>query len=340
MTAVFKRTLKTDKGKSIVRKHAKTSNAQKIYEELLMHYNTSIKADAEAEDILHYLITARVDDGKWKGDTHSFILHWEKQVELYNDKSTHKLHESHQRTYLEQAVRGISDLAVIKTTARTLAKNTNKPITYDMYTDLLHTAAMQYDLAVGKTNPHDKRRGKRNVYNHDITESDENFFDTIQEEEQVHDVDTTIYELNYGQSAPTRLPRDSWFSLTRDDQNAWKKISEEGKASILKLLKTKVENNSNIPKPSAKTHPPQQNKIHDKRNINMSEFDKFIELYHSFCRGDRDNPETQVEHNIDNNNDDDQDQLYAMLTKNKPNDLKNQKPGNICRLLSKANSKE
>ena len=92
-----------------------------------------------------------------------------------------------------------------------LAKNINKPITYDMYTDLLHTAAMQYDLAVGKTNPHDKRRGKRNVYNHDITESDENFFDTIQEEEQMHDVDTTIYELNYGQSVPTRLPCDSWL---------------------------------------------------------------------------------------------------------------------------------
>ena len=128
-------------------------------------------------------------------------------------------------------------------------------------------------------------------------------------------------------------------SLTRDDQNAGRK-SEEGKASILKLLKIKVENSSNMPKPLAKMHPSQQKKIHDKRNINMSEFDKFIELYHSFCRGDRDNPETQEEDNIDNNNDNDQDQLYAMLTKNKSADVKNQKPGNINHLLSKSHGKE
>ena len=319
----------------------KTSNAQKIYDELLAHHNTSTKADAEAEDILHYLITAKVDDGKWKGDTDSFLLHWEKQVEIYNDKSVDKIQEAHQRMYLEQAVRGIPELAVVKTTAKTVAKQNKSPVTYEMYLDLLHDAAMQYDLTIGKTSPHDKRRGKRNVYNHSIMESDDDYFDTIQEEEQIHDVDTTIYELNYGQSVPTRLPRDSWFSLTRDDQNAWKKISEEGKANILKLLKPKGENTGpNMPKPTAKMPTFQQKKPPDKRNINMSEFDKFIELYHTFCRGDHDNPETQVEENIANANNHEEDQLYAMLTQNKPANVKDQRPGNISRLLSKAHSKE
>ena len=72
----------------------------------------------------------------------------------------------------------------------------------------------------------------------------------------------------------------------------------------------------------------------------MSEFDKFIELYHTFYRGDHDNPETQVEDNIAIANNDEEDQLYAMLTKNKSADVKDQKPGNVCRLLSKACSKE
>ena len=72
----------------------KTSNAQKIYDKLLAHHNTSTKDDAEAEDILHYLITAKVDDAKWKGDTDSFLLHWEKQVKIYNDKSVDKIQEN------------------------------------------------------------------------------------------------------------------------------------------------------------------------------------------------------------------------------------------------------
>ena len=95
-----------------------------------------------------------------------------------------------------------------------------------------------------------------------------------------------------------------------------------------------------MPKPANKMPPFQQKKPPDKRNINMSEFDKFIELYHTFCRGDCDNPETQVEDNIANDNNDEEDQLYAMLTKNKSADVKDQKPGNVCRLLSKAHSKE
>ena len=72
----------------------------------------------------------------------------------------------------------------------------------------------------------------------------------------------------------------------------------------------------------------------------MSDFDKFISLYHAFCGGDQDNSETQVEDNLVDITDEDQDQLYAMLTKNKPSDERNQRAGNINRLLSKAHSKE
>ena len=95
-----------------------------------------------------------------------------------------KTQESHQCIYLEQALRGIPELAVVKATAKTEAKQNKSPVTHEMYLDLLHDAAMQYDLTVGKTIPHDKRRGKCNVYNHSIMESDDDFFDTIQEEEQ------------------------------------------------------------------------------------------------------------------------------------------------------------
>ena len=241
MTAVFDKTLKTDKGKAIVRQYHGTSNAQKMYEELQEHHLTSTKAEAEAESLLRYLITSQVDDGKWRGDTHSYILHWEKQVEDYNHKSAEKIGETQQKMYLEQAVKGISQLAIVKTTARTVAKQTKIDVNYTMYADLLKGAAMQYDLTVDKTNPHEKRRAKRTAYSHDIMQTEDDFFDTFQDEDIFHDVDTTIYELNYGQTVPTRLPRDSWFGLTRNDQNAWKNISEEGKASILKLLKSKSE---------------------------------------------------------------------------------------------------
>ena len=119
------------------------------------------------------------------------------------------------------------ELAVIKTTAKTIGKTLKKEVIYDMYIDLLHDAAQQYDLSIGKTDAKDQRRTKRNIYTHQIVDSHDNLFDAHKEQESNHDVDTTIYELNYGQRVPTRLPRDSWFGLTRNDQQTWKNISEE-----------------------------------------------------------------------------------------------------------------
>ena len=338
MTAVFQKTLQTDKGKSIVRKYAKTSNAQKIYAELEEHHLTSTKAEAESENILNYLITSKIDDGKWKGNADSYILHWEKQVELYNDKSSVKLNEKHQRAYLEHAVKGISELAVIKTTAKTIAKQTKQEVTYDIYIDLLHDAALQYDLSTDKTHPKEHRHAQRNIYTHDVMETDDAFYDTYEEENVSHDVDTTIYELNYGQSIPTRLPRDSWFGLTRNDQNAWKNLSEERKASILKHMKPKESPNKNngVSRPTASNHR-SQNKNSFKRNINMTEFNKFISLYHTFCGKDPEatGNEIDVDNNDqnDSNDNEDHDQLYAMLTENQSNSARRQRPGNINRLL-------
>ena len=214
MTGMLRRMLQTNKGKASVRKHARNSSAQKIYIELKEHHLTSTKAESEAEGILNYLITSRVDDGKWKGTTHSYILHWEKQVALYNDKSSEKLVETHQRTYLQQAVIGISELAIVKTTAKTIGKTLKKEIGYDIYIDLLRDAAQQYDLSLEKTDPKEQRRTKPNVYSHDIIDPNDDFYDANEDENNIHDVDTTLYDLNFGQSVPTRLPRDSWFGLT------------------------------------------------------------------------------------------------------------------------------
>ena len=122
MTAMLRRILETDKGNAILWKHWTNPKAQKVCIKLKEHHFTSTKVESEAEGVLNYLITSRVDDSKWKGTTHSYILHWEKKVALYNDESSEKLVETHQQTYLQQAVIGISELAIVKTTAKSIGK--------------------------------------------------------------------------------------------------------------------------------------------------------------------------------------------------------------------------
>ena len=75
----------------------------------------------------------------------------------------------------------------------------------------------------------------------------------------------------------------------------------------------------------------------------MTQFDKFISLYHTFCEGGDDNttkdqvntdePSTDAEHLEDH------DQLFTMLTKSKEIEQSQQRPDSINRLLFKAHKK-
>ena len=95
--AVLTDKLKTDKGKEIVCTHANSFDAQAAWQELVAHHTSSTQAEADAESILHYLISSRINDGSWKGTTHAYIFHWLHQVYQYGKKVgdslpvTHKL---------------------------------------------------------------------------------------------------------------------------------------------------------------------------------------------------------------------------------------------------------
>jgi hypothetical protein len=85
MYAVFERTLLSDKGKALVRLHLDDYNAQKLYAALCEYSLQSTKASINSQDLLQYITSNRLGDGKWKGSTHAYILHWQDQVRRYED---------------------------------------------------------------------------------------------------------------------------------------------------------------------------------------------------------------------------------------------------------------
>ena len=81
--AVLETCTQTDKGKDIVRAHSDDGDAKAIYRELCEHATRSTQASLDSSDILTHITTSRLDDGKWKGTFHSYLLHWTNQVWLY-----------------------------------------------------------------------------------------------------------------------------------------------------------------------------------------------------------------------------------------------------------------
>ncbi len=76
--AVFDRTLRTDKGKSIVRHHIGTCDVQAVWTEMRDHHENAKGAQMMAHKLLSYITSARWEE--WKGNSTSFILHWMDQV--------------------------------------------------------------------------------------------------------------------------------------------------------------------------------------------------------------------------------------------------------------------
>ena len=83
MYAVFKRVLQTDKGKALVRSNEATSDARLIFAELCHDALCSTRASIDSSRLLSYITSVRIGDDMWNGTSHSFILHWQEQVRLY-----------------------------------------------------------------------------------------------------------------------------------------------------------------------------------------------------------------------------------------------------------------
>ena len=241
MYAVFEKTLLTDKGKALVRNHQRKYNAQLIYKELSEYALQSTKASLDASSLLTYLTTNRLGDGKWKGTTHAFILHWQDQVRKYHDLAPkQKLPTDLQRTMLENAVHPIPALRIIKTQAEQHKAHTGLDLSYSQYSALLLSAAQQHDkLLMGTPG----RYPKRQVYQMEQ-----------QDEESNYSIDSPIDYLSINQSItnnprPPRMSYDKWQRLPDDAKQTWDLLSDEAKAIILGTMDRKPNQPMSAPPP-------------------------------------------------------------------------------------------
>ena len=119
MYHVFAQTLRTDKGKQLVRKYQTNFDAQQIYYELKLACTTSTKADTSATDKLTWLTSAKLTSDSWPGTHESFILHWQEQVRQYLSLApTQQMGNVQLRVLLENAVSFVPYLAQVKDTSR------------------------------------------------------------------------------------------------------------------------------------------------------------------------------------------------------------------------------
>ena len=171
MFSVFNANIQTDMGKTIVRRHLDTTDAQSVWRELSENMRTSSKGASEKRRLTQYVTNTVLDDN-FKGTTEQFVLHFNEQFgqldEISNDHE--KLPPTMKLTLLQTAVRSINDLRIVETLDEFQSTtNGHRSSTSVISNILLINACVRYDKTkkanIGK---------RRNVYNTNI---DSNYVD-------------------------------------------------------------------------------------------------------------------------------------------------------------------
>ena len=171
MFSVFNTNLQTDMGKTIVRRHLATTDAQAVWKELSEHMKTSSKGASEKRRLTQYVTNTVLDDN-FKGTAEQFVLHFNEQFRQLEEISEddERIPPSVKPTLLQTAVRSINDLRIVETLdefqSTTHGHGSSTSLSYDTYYDLLINACVRYDKTkkanIGK---------RRNVYATNIDET-------------------------------------------------------------------------------------------------------------------------------------------------------------------------
>ena len=151
MYAILDKNVLTDQGRAIVRAHEATYDAQKAYNEIKNHHNSSTKAKIEASSILSYITSVKIDDDSWQGTAEGFILNWQEQLAKYENitDTAETFSDIQKYNMLQNAVMPITDLHNVKVNVDIWYIITGNILSYQQYVGLLLSAASLHDTKFG-----------------------------------------------------------------------------------------------------------------------------------------------------------------------------------------------
>ena len=135
---VFCNRLLTNVGIKLVHNNKSTNDAQEIFSSFVKHYLALIFTDLDQAKPMEYISSACLGvNSQWKGSHHSFILHFQEQLQNLNG-----LHDPFACfNLLQGAIKPIKKLYSIQTTIERLSTTTGQMQPYNTYLSLLLNVA-------------------------------------------------------------------------------------------------------------------------------------------------------------------------------------------------------
>jgi len=144
--AVLMKCIQTDTGKTFVRLHQDTSDAQLVWKKLVDHATSSTSAELAIVDLQHLLANSKIDSS-WCGTAQGFLLYWNDNMRKLEDLLPVEHHYSSglKKLMLKHAVQSLESLANVSAIDNNQVAKRENPLDYGSYFALLLSAAVQHD---------------------------------------------------------------------------------------------------------------------------------------------------------------------------------------------------
>jgi len=144
--AVLMKCIQTDTGKTFVRLHQDTSDAQLVWKKLLEHATSSTSAELAIVEIQHLLTNSKIDSS-WCGTVQGFLLDWNDNMRKLEEllPVNHHYSAGLKKLMLKAAVHSLECLANVAAIDSNQVAKGDSPLDFQAYFDLLLSAAVQHD---------------------------------------------------------------------------------------------------------------------------------------------------------------------------------------------------
>ena len=198
--AVFTQTLVDPTAKDILQRHQATTDAQKIYSELVSAATNSACATLAKQEILKFLTSDKLDHS-WKGTHDGFILHWCSQLRQFEEICTpSERYNSFQKfTMLSLAVSEVPYMKQVESFNELLNVTGHSSADYTTYLALLHATAQREDGKRTKSfDP--KRRINQHLLNFDYVDHGGELFRDAWNEQGYQEHETEFFDSDFEQT--------------------------------------------------------------------------------------------------------------------------------------------
>jgi len=207
---------------------------QDIWEEITFACENSMSVEVKANALLQYITSVKYDDGKWRGTSKAFIIHWCKQLWQYNQLrgkagTVTQFTDPVKVQMLQNTVDDVAEFRDVRTVAQQIGHtpNSGNLYTFNDYKALLLTTADTYD--------HERSAKRCPTWQAQLHDTYDYGYGYEYKCNDRYNIDTSIDTIyaNAAQSHQVMVPTNKWRQLLQEGRKQWGMLSDANRSVLL-----------------------------------------------------------------------------------------------------------